>query len=97
LPRNGWTISFGLGGRFHRNTHLPPELVTEPKTLGEKLRRRRIELGLQQKEVAARLGVTASTVWNWEHGWAIRKTFIPRIFAFLGYNPKPNQRICGEN
>ncbi|ORJ62022.1 helix-turn-helix domain-containing protein [Geothermobacter hydrogeniphilus] len=66
---------------------LPPELETEPKTLGEKLRRRRIELGLQQKEVAARLSVTTSTAWNWEHGWAIRKKFVPRIVQFLRKEP----------
>jgi transcriptional regulator with XRE-family HTH domain len=57
------------------------------------LRRRRIELGLYQKDVAARLGVTTSTIWNWEHGWTIRKKFIPRIVVFLGYNPDQSHTI----
>ncbi|PNU19141.1 hypothetical protein C2E25_14180 [Geothermobacter hydrogeniphilus] len=61
----------------------PLELETEPKTLGEQLRRRRIEQGLQQKEVAARLGVTTSTVWNWEHGWRIGGRYGPRIVGWL--------------
>ena len=55
-------------------------------TLGDHLRRRRIELGLFQKDVATKLGVTASTIWNWEHGWEIGKRFIPRIIQFLEQN-----------
>jgi len=42
---------------------------------------------LYQKDVAIQIGVTASTIWNWEHGWAIRKKFIPRIVQFLDHNP----------
>jgi transcriptional regulator with XRE-family HTH domain len=67
----------------------PTELVQEPITLGDQLRRRRLELGLYQKDVAEQIGVTASTVWNWEHGWSIDWRFIPRLIAFLGYNPIP--------
>jgi len=67
----------------------PPELEKEPATLGEHLRRKRIELGLEQKEVAARLGVSASAIWHWEHGWDIARRFYPRIISFLGYNPFP--------
>jgi len=66
-----------------------PEFDKEPVTLGDHLRRRRIELGLYQKEVAVRLGVTATTVWNWEHGWTVDFRFIPPIITFLGYNPIP--------
>ncbi len=73
------------------------ELIREPVALGDHLRRRRMELGLFQKDVATRLGVTASTIWNWEHGWTIRKRFIPRIVAFLGYNPDQNHTIPEAN
>jgi transcriptional regulator with XRE-family HTH domain len=66
---------------------LPPELTEGPVTLGDHLHRRRLELGLYQKDVASRLGVTTSSVWNWEHGWTIDLRYIPRIIAFLGYNP----------
>jgi transcriptional regulator with XRE-family HTH domain len=66
-----------------------PELIGKPSTLGDHLRSRRLELGLYQKDVAARLGVTPSTIWNWEHGWTVDFRFIPRIIAFLGYNPIP--------
>ena len=60
------------------------EFTREPITLGDHLRRRRIELGLYQKDVAAMLDVTASTIWNWEHGWPIGKRLICRIVRFLG-------------
>lgn len=65
------------------------ELVKEPVTLGDHLRRRRLELGLYQKDVAIQIGVTASTIWNWEHGWTVELRFIPRVIEFLGYNPIP--------
>ena len=65
----------------------PEELVKEPVTLGDHLRRRRLELGLYQKDVAARLGVTPSTIWNWEHGWTVDGRLISKVIAFLGYNP----------
>nr|WP_245555027.1 helix-turn-helix transcriptional regulator [Geopsychrobacter electrodiphilus] len=63
------------------------EFICEPVTLGDHLRRRRIELGLYQKDVAARLGVTAPTVWNWENRGSVDLRFIPRVIAFLGYSP----------
>jgi transcriptional regulator with XRE-family HTH domain len=65
----------------------PSELTQEPVTLGDHLRRRRLELGLYQKDVAVKIGVTTSTIWNWEHGWAVDQRYLPRIITFLGYNP----------
>jgi len=65
------------------------EFTREPVTLGDHLRRRRIELGLYQKDIAARLGVTISTVWNWENTGSVDLRFIPRVINFLGYSPIP--------
>ena len=56
-------------------------------TLGEHIRKRRLDLGLLQVEVAARIGVTESTVWNWEHGTKPELIHIPTVLAFLGYVP----------
>jgi len=67
----------------------PEELVKKPVTLSDHLRRRRLELGLYQKDVAIQIGVTTSTIWNWEHGWTVDLRFMPRIIDFLGYNPIP--------
>lgn len=40
----------------------------EPKTLGEHIKKRRFMEGLFLEQLAARLGVTESTVINWEKG-----------------------------
>jgi DNA-binding XRE family transcriptional regulator len=66
---------------------LPDELIQKPVTLGDHLRRRRLELGLYQKDVAAKIGVTTSTIWNWEHNWTIDPRYIPLVIEVLGYNP----------
>jgi len=68
----------------------PEELTEEPVTLGDHLRRRRVELGLYQKDIAVQIGVTTSTNWNWENGWSsIALGYMPKIINFLGYNPLP--------
>lgn len=33
------------------------------------------------------IGVTESTVWNWEHGTEPELRHIPKIIEFLGYTP----------
>ena len=54
------------------------------------MRRRRLELGLYQKDVAAQIGVTTSTIWNWENGWSsITLCCMPKVIEFIGYNPIP--------
>jgi transcriptional regulator with XRE-family HTH domain len=69
----------------------PEELTEEPVTLGDHLRRRRVELGLYQKDIAVQIGVTTSTNWNWENGWSsIALGYMPKIINFLGYNPLPH-------
>jgi DNA-binding transcriptional regulator YiaG len=60
----------------------------EPKTLGEHLRNKRIEMNLFQREVALLFGVSEDCVTYWENGRA--QPFIkyyPAIISFLGFNP----------
>ncbi|HUF75471.1 MAG TPA: helix-turn-helix domain-containing protein [Longimicrobiales bacterium] len=62
----------------------------DPRTLGEHLRRRRIDLGLTQRAVAQQLVVDPWTILNWERG----KTrpgarHLARLTGFLGYFPFP--------
>ena len=67
-----------------RSDAYPKEL----RTLGDHLRKRRLDLALFQKDVAARLGADQDSVWDWEKNRsspALR--FIPRIIEFLGYVP----------
>ncbi|MFQ5456897.1 MAG: helix-turn-helix domain-containing protein [Myxococcota bacterium] len=71
----------------------------ELQTWGDRLRKRRLELGLLQKQVACRLGVDAMTVVNWElNRTAPSLRFGPRIIHFLGYAPydpssSPSERL----
>ena len=70
---------------------LPPAYPRELKTLGDHLRKRRLDLGLLQKQVADRLEVNAMTICNWEtNRTSPQLRFVPRILSFLGYNPNPS-------
>lgn len=66
-------------------------------TIGDHLRRRRLDLGLLQRAVAERLGANPLTVTNWETGRTnpvIR--FLPQIIRFLGYSPVPESADLGD-
>ena len=56
--------------------------------MGDHLRKRRLDLGLLQKEVAKKIGVNKSTITNWElnHNYPELR-YIPAIIDFLGYWP----------
>jgi transcriptional regulator with XRE-family HTH domain len=60
----------------------------KPQTIGEHLKKRRIELGLKQTEVASLLGVHRGSVQLWEQGRGEQgvRSF-PAIIRFLGYVP----------
>ena len=67
---------------------LPPAYPRELNTLGDRLRKRRLDLALLQRQMAERLGVGAMTVCNWEtNRTSPQLRFIPRIIIFLGYDP----------
>jgi len=67
-------------------------------TIGDHIKRRRLELGLFQRQVAERLGVDECTVTNWEkHRTEPQLYLIPRIIEFLGYYPEPTDpKTLGE-
>jgi transcriptional regulator with XRE-family HTH domain len=65
--------------------------------LGDHLRRRRLDLGLQQKQLAKLLGCHATSVANWESGArqpGIRE--LAKVIEFLGYDPRPEAATLGE-
>ena len=67
---------------------LSPDYPLELKTLGDHLRKKRLDSGLLQKEVAALLGVSEFSILSWEKNRAEPAyRHIPRIIAFLGYLP----------
>ncbi|MBI5188936.1 MAG: helix-turn-helix transcriptional regulator [Nitrospirae bacterium] len=55
--------------------------------MGEHIRKKRLDLGLTQLEVAKIIGVKESTVWNWEHGREPELKHMPKIIEFLGFVP----------
>ena len=57
---------------------LPP-----PLTLGDRIRRRRLLLGLEQKETARRLSVSELTLSRWERGGRVSRERSERVTAFL--------------
>ena len=73
-----------LRGPRPLNEAYPASLVT----VGDHIRKRRLDLGLFQRQAAERIGVTASTVNNWEkHRSAPGLREWPSVIRFLGYLP----------
>ena len=73
-----------LRARKPRNPSYPENL----KTLSDHVRQRRLDLGMHEKDVAALVNATTSTVTSWEKN-RTRPTleFLPRIAAFLRHDP----------
>lgn len=75
----------------------PREIVPEPRTLGDHVRRRRLALRLTQRELATRLGVNPWTVLNWEKGHTQPPSLsVAAILRFLGYDPFPPPQTLAE-
>jgi transcriptional regulator with XRE-family HTH domain len=76
--------------RIHLKCRKPKDYADEPQTIGEHIKKRRLETGLTQAQAAARLGVSASALLHWETG---KKLPLPRMLgqltSFLGYDPFP--------
>jgi transcriptional regulator with XRE-family HTH domain len=69
-----------------------PSYPAELNTIGDHLRKRRLDLGLLQKEVAKHIGVTTCTIQYWEtYRVSPSIRFIPLINEFLGYDPLANE------
>lgn len=62
-----------------------------PESIGEHVKARRLSLSLRQVEVAELLGVCEETIVHWERNQTttIPPECLPRVIAFLGYNPIP--------
>lgn len=78
-------------------TAKPRSYPTDPQTIGDHLKKRRYELGLRRKDVAAELHVNEFTVCGWENNKkepSVR--YLPRIIEFLGYCPFPDAQMPGE-
>lgn len=68
-----------------------------PEEFATLLRRRRLALGREPREVAAELGVTPGTYTRWERGDdRPSPRFRPAIVRFLGDDPNPAPQSVGE-
>lgn len=72
-----------------------PDMPLELVTIGDHVKKRRLELGLTQLQVAERLEVEEQTVWYWENRKSPWIQLYPVIFDFLGYNPLPDAATTG--
>ncbi|MBI1818634.1 MAG: helix-turn-helix domain-containing protein [Deltaproteobacteria bacterium] len=63
--------------------------------MGDHLRRKRMLLGLRQRDVATILAISIATLERWERNETQPKPYlIPRIIDFLGYAPyEPQDRF----
>jgi DNA-binding XRE family transcriptional regulator len=69
----------------------------DPKTIGQAIRKRRLDLDLRQIDVAKIIGCHELTIVNWEKGHRTpRIKQMPSIVRFLGYNLLPTGSTIAE-
>lgn len=74
-----------------------PRAGAEPQTLGAHLKKRRMDLGARQKDVAEEIGVNHRTYEGWEQEkYEPEFRYWPGIIRFLGYDPNPEPGTFGE-
>jgi transcriptional regulator with XRE-family HTH domain len=65
-----------------------PAYPRKLESLGDHLRKKRLDLGLLQKDVARMIGVKEETIYNWENNRSSPQLhYAPGIIEFLGYVP----------
>jgi len=61
-----------------------------PQTIGQHLKKRRLDLRLTQSQAARIFGITYNTLSHWEIGQTEPEVcMLPAITQFLGYSPYP--------
>jgi transcriptional regulator with XRE-family HTH domain len=72
-------------------------IPTQPQTVGDHIRRRRLGLKMFQREVAEKIGVCEPSICNWEANAAAPAIrYMPAIIRLLGYNPLPEANGLSE-
>ena len=83
--------------RIHFRTPKPRRPLPDAHTLGEHVRRRRLELGLKQREAAIEIGTSEQAVAQWERGQREPcAPLLPGIIRFLGSDPYPRAITIAE-
>jgi DNA-binding XRE family transcriptional regulator len=76
--------------RFESQTGkpMPISYPENPVSIGDHIRKKRMELKLLQKDVARICGVTEDCITNWEKNRSVPQVqFFPQIIKFLDYLP----------
>jgi len=82
-----------LNAQKPKSTKYPKEL----ETLGDHIRKRRLDLGLFQRDVAHEIGVDTETIYRWESNESLPSVSqLPKIIRFVGYDPLPIPRTVPE-
>ena len=69
---------------------LPTLIGVHAKTPGERLRQRRLELGLTQEEVGRKFGIGRATIGRWERGEGpVPRRYFRALFQVLSSAPSP--------
>ena len=79
-----------------RTTRKPAGYPLVFNHLGDHIRAKRLDLGLQIKQLARQLGTDEGSVASWEQGGrkpSLRK--LPKVLGFLGYDSRPNPCTFG--
>ena len=72
-------------------------IPTEPHSIGDHIRKRRLGLKMLQREVAEQIGVCEPSVFNWERNASSPEIrYMPDIIKFLGYDPLPQANTVAE-
>lgn len=67
---------------------MPFSYPEDPVSIGNHIRKKRMDLKLIQKDVAKILGVTEDSITNWENNSSEPQVnYFPQIIDFLGYFP----------
>lgn len=76
----------------------PSEILENPQTVGQHLKRERQLRKMLQKNVAKELGINQWTLIGWEKDTKqiSQPSFFPRVIEWLGYDPFPKPQTEGE-
>lgn len=75
---------FETKASFPKSPKYPKSLIT----IADHLKKRRMDLGLFQEDVAIIIGVSTDCITYWENERSLPQIhFMPKIVEFLGYNP----------
>jgi transcriptional regulator with XRE-family HTH domain len=94
---HGYVSFLPPGVRITLRALKPKAYPENPRSVGEHVKKRRLETGLSQVALARLLRVCPFTVTGWEKGRLIPPTMtMARLIGWLGYDPLPQGESLAE-